>query len=105
MGEAVYVLGTPVIRFQWFLVGGEQWCCWFQSRHVIAQWAWGLGPSTGDLNPPMRSQTHLVAAGRSRLRSTGWVNVRGGGSVVPPAGLVSLVATNLRWAHAQNGGE
>ena len=25
--------------------------------------------------------------------------------MVPPAGLVSLVATNLRWAHAQNGGE
>ena len=23
-------------RFQWFLVGGVQWCCWFQCRHRVA---------------------------------------------------------------------
>ncbi len=28
-------------RFQGFLVGGEQWCCWFQRRHVVAP----IGPA------------------------------------------------------------
>ena len=94
-------------RFQWLLFRGEQWCCWFQSRHVVAPrarksspcalktpqnrrlfacWAsffadrqaWdptgrvccnavlAAGPSTGSVNPSMRSYTHLVEAGRGR---------------------------------------
>ena len=51
-------------------------------------WArsWQLGPSTGSLNPLMRSYTHLVAAGRRRPRSTRWVNMRIKGPRHPPAG-------------------
>ncbi len=51
-------------------------------------WArsWQLGPSTGSLNPSMRSYTHLVAAGRRRPRSTRWVNMRIKGPRHPPAG-------------------
>ena len=51
-------------------------------------WArsWQLGPSTGSINPLMRSYTHLVAAGRRRPRSTRWVNMRIKGPKHPPAG-------------------
>ena len=51
-------------------------------------WArsWQLGPSTGSLNPSMRSYTHLVEAGRRRPRSTRWVNMRIKGPKHPPAG-------------------
>ena len=51
-------------------------------------WArsWQLGPSTGSLNPLMRSYTHLVEAGRGRPRSTRWVNMRIKGPRHPPAG-------------------
>ena len=45
-----------------------------------------LGPSTGSLNPSMRSYTHLVEAGRRRPRSTRWVNMRIKGPKHPPAG-------------------
>ena len=37
-------MGTPVIRFQWFLVGGEQWCCWFQCRHGVVSGARQCSP-------------------------------------------------------------
>ena len=31
-------------RFQSSLVGGEQWCCWFQCRHVVAPCARNFSP-------------------------------------------------------------
>ena len=54
--------------------------------NFITPWDWHPGPSTGSLNPLMRRQTHLLAAGHYRPRSTRWVNVRVSGPRRPPAG-------------------
>ena len=68
-------------RFQWSLVEGEQWCCWFQSHHVCASCARNLSPCSAPPAPrryktrPARTKRakkgHFERAGRVLYRARG----------------------------------
>ena len=93
-GPACVWVGRCVVA-----LGRKYWqrCCWIG---IVGQWwlkSWHLGPSTGTLNPLMRSYTHLVAAGRCRP----WVpRVGAAGEVArgpkPPSPLLACVGVGLK---------
>ena len=80
--------GFRVQRCRWFqrsLVGNEQWCWWFQRRHVVALMrekvrpAWSGGGCEREIVRPARSKHPRIGvftlAGRVFSRKCGW---RGG---------------------------